>query len=63
MRDFMESLSVEERKELLDYLHRCRHQCQSDLLREGSKSLLHNLSLLLRLLEFGTPKPPRKARG
>lgn len=63
MQDFMESLSVEERKELLDYLHRCRYQCQRDSLREGSGALLHNLSMLLRLLEFGTPKPPRRSRG
>lgn len=62
--DFMESLSVEERRELLDYLHRCRHQCQRDSRREGaSPALLHNLSVLVRLLEFGTPKPPRRSRG
>ncbi len=62
--DFIESLSFEERRELLDYLHRCRHQCQREIRRdEGSPALLHNLSMLLRLLEFGTAKPPRKSRG
>ena len=58
MHAFMESLTIEERKELLDYLHRCRHQCP----QEGPSRLLENLSTLLRLLEFGTTRPRKQTR-
>lgn len=47
MPEFLESLTASERRELLDYLHECRHDC---LVRKQD-SLFRNLSRLLRALE------------
>jgi hypothetical protein len=51
MEEFIEKLSAEDRRELLDYLHRCRYSCK----REGFPALFQSLSKLLKALERRIP--------